>query len=203
MAIGALVVAIVSLVLSGFAVWYARRQAVAAEGATELEASRRHEEMTPRLRVTINADVTVNLRLRVFLAGPAELGRLDGLTVTIRDDRPGRAGESRIAGGSSREEVAAQVWGPFRFVPGSGPGDQVADAAGRVTPTAGMPVGESRVFVLTPTEPPPSSSWTQLQWRGEVGTAIRLQLECSRAGESWSLPCEINSASFPVTVEVP
>ena len=64
----------------------------------------------------------MNLRLTVFLAGPPELGRLDGLTVPIRDDRPGRAEDSRIAAGSSREEVAAQVWGPLQVRAGFGAG---------------------------------------------------------------------------------
>ena len=49
------------------------------------------------------------LRLTVLLAGPRELGRLDSLTVTVRDDRPGRVEGSLLAGGPSADEIAAHV----------------------------------------------------------------------------------------------
>ena len=62
------------------------------------------------------------MRLSVFLAGAPELRRLDSLTVKIRDDHPWRADGSPLAGGPSSEEVAAQIWGPYRFIPGTGPG---------------------------------------------------------------------------------
>ena len=166
---------------------------------------RRHAELTPRFRVTIDgANPGIeDLRLTVFLAGAPELGRLDSLAVRIRDDYPGRAEGNRIAGGPSREQVAAQIWGPYKFQPGTGPGGQGADETGRVTPTGGMPVGESLPFILEPTSRPPWSDWSREDWRRIQGTLVRLQLECSRAGESWSLPCEVDVASLPVTVEVP
>jgi len=111
MAIVALIVAIVSALAAAGAVWYARRldgrvaeavtaarqsaaaserSAVAAEQRASLELARRHDELTPRFRVSVEPRVDL-LRLLVFLQGPPELARLDRLTVTIRDDRPGRA----------------------------------------------------------------------------------------------------------------
>lgn len=170
MAIAALVVAIVSALGSVYAVWYARRQAgaadrsataaersaVAAEGAAAIEAGRRHVELTPRFRVSFDR---LQDRLTVELTGPPELARLDSLTVRVRDDRPGRAEDAR-PGGPSAEEIAATVWGLYRFIPGSGPGAspggefQGADATGRVTSTAGMAVGESLSFAMELTRPP-------------------------------------------------
>jgi hypothetical protein len=129
--------------------------------------------------------------------------------VRIRDDHPWRAEGTPLAGGPTREEVAAQIWGPYRFLPGTRPGASAgsdvgaADATGRVTPTGGMPVGEGLPFFVVPTSPPQWSQQPREHWRREQGTVVRLQLECSRGGESWSLPCEVDVASLPVTGEVP
>jgi hypothetical protein len=204
MNVAALVVAIASALGSAGAVWYARRSdrsagrsaaasersAIASEKRAALEGQRRQAEMTPRFRVTIESanEGVEDLRLTVFLAGPPELGRLDSLTVKIRDDHPWRAEGLRLAGGPSPEQVAAQIWGPYRFIPGTGPGASPsgpirgADATGRATPTGGLPVGESLPFFLEPTMPP---SWSQQpveNWRRERGTVLRLQLDCVREG---------------------
>lgn len=233
MTIAALVVAIVSALGSVYAVWYARRQAgaadrsadaadrsaaasersaVAAEGTAALEAARRHDELTPQFRVTAEranpgAD---GLTLKVLLAGPPELGRLDALTVSIRNDHPWRGQGTPLAGGPTPEQVAAHIWGPYRFVPGTGPGaDSVrgipgADSAGRATPTGGMPVGENLLFSLEPTREPQWSDWSVEGWRSQVGTVLRLQLEARREGwEPWMLVCEVDTAGEPATVEVP
>lgn len=116
MEIAALVVSIVSAVIAAGALWYARlldrsaRQAAdaaektagaaveaaeAAQTSMALEKERRKRELTPRFRVTyeyaldngrIRTAGSPAARLRVFLAGPSDLVRLDELTVTIRDD---------------------------------------------------------------------------------------------------------------------
>jgi hypothetical protein len=168
MAIAALVVAIVAALAAVGSFWYARRlderakdavaaaqrsataaeqsavsaerSAVASEERAALEGQRRHTELTPRFRITVaGANPGVDdLSMSVFLTGPIELGRLDGLTVRIRDDYPERAQGSQIAGGPSPEQAAAQIWGPYSFVRGSGPrGSELADDTGRVTPTRG------------------------------------------------------------------
>jgi len=134
--------------------------------------------------------------------------------VSIRDDRPGRAEGRQLAAGPTPEQVAAQIWGPYRFVPGTGPGaDSVrgipgADPTGRVTPTRGMPVGESLQFALEPTRPPQWSGWSLEGWETQVGGMLRLQLEAQREGwEPWTLVCELRTphemAPGKVTVEVP
>lgn len=200
MAIAALIVAIAAALATGVSALYARRldgraaaavtaaeksakaaerSAVASESGAALEADRRRAELTPRFRITADAvrplvgNPGEDLTMTVFLAGPPELGRLDSLTVRIRDDYPERAQGSQIAGGPSREQVAAQIWGPYKFLPGSGPDGQLPDGTGRFTVTRGMAVGEPLVFILTPTIAPPRSSATfwERKMLGHCGTA--------------------------------
>ena len=227
MVVAALVVAIVGVLAAVGSFWYARRldgtvkeavaaarksaeaaerSAAASETRAALEGQRRQGEMTPHFRVSWEWERD---RLTVLLTGPPQLEGLDSLTVRIRDDRPRRE-DSRIAGGPTAEEVAAQIWGPYRFIPGTGPGASpgsdtgAADATGRVTPTAGMSVGESLVFALEPTPPPRWSGWGAAQWRSRAGMLLRLQLEARREGwEPWSLPCELDTSAGAPDVEVP
>ena len=226
MGVAALAVSIVSALGALYAVWYARRQATAADSAAAasersaiaaektaaVEAGRRQGELTPRFRVSVepaNPGVET-LRMTVFLAGPPELGRLDGLTVTIRNDHPWRGQGRPLAGGPKPEQVAAQIWGPYCFTPGTGPGaDSVrgipgADRDGRTPPTGGMPVGEALPFFLEPTRPP---SWSQQPldaWRQQVGTMLRLELQCQREGrEPWTVTGEVDTAGGSGTAEIP
>ncbi|MHB8290389.1 MAG: hypothetical protein ACYDEY_14390 [Acidimicrobiales bacterium] len=219
MAVVALVVSIVSAVVAVASMWdshrsarSAARSASAAETTAALDQQRRHAEITPHFRVTCqrgNAEVD-RLDLRLFLIGPPELERLDTLVVVVRDDHPWRNTATQLAGGPTAEAVAKQIWGPYRFVPGVGPGaDPVrgipgADLTGRTTPTGGMPVGEELRFALEPTQPPPWSHQTQRDWQRELGTKLRLKLECGRIGwEPWPLTCEIDTVDHSNSVEVP
>jgi hypothetical protein len=228
MVVAALIVAIVSALAAVGAVVYARRldgtvrdavaatrdaaaaakesavasgrSASAAEARAALEAGRRHSELTPRFRVVVtreNPRVPFPM-LSVVLAGPAELGRLDGLTVTIRDARPSMWKEPHMPdGGATPEQIAEVVWGPYRFYPST-------DAAGRVASGEGMQVGEGLSFSLGPTFPPSWSSMEPEAWRVQVGTWLLLRLEARREGwEPWTLTCEIDLAAEPNTVEVP
>src|SRR5260370_33661982 len=168
MGIAALVVAIVAALSAVGAVRYARRSdrsaarsAAAASTTAALDKQRRHAELTPRLRVTCEPSNpgSPTLRLGVFLSGPPELERLDALTVTIRDDHPWRGQGTPLAGGPIPEQVAAQIWGPYRLIPGTGPGaDPVggipgADPTGRTTPTGGRTLAPSFTLLTTPTVP--------------------------------------------------
>jgi hypothetical protein len=193
------------------AVAAAERSATAAEGSAAAAAStaaldreRRHAELTPRFLVSLgqaNPGVETK-RLYVYLIGPPELERLDELTVTIRDDHPWRGQGRQLAGGPTPEQVARQIWGPYRFTPGTGPGaDAVrgipgADPTGRITPTRGMPVGEGLQFSLEPTLPPPWSQQPPEDWRRERGPVVRLQLECRRDGwDPWTLVGEVSTGA--------
>ena len=203
MNVAALVVAIVAALAAVAAVVYARRldgrageavaaarksaeaaerSAVASESRAAIEGQRRHAELTPRLQVSVanGSRDGGDLRLTVFLDGPSELGRLDSLTVLIRDSYPGGPG------------------GPYRLL-AMGPDGQGTVTTGLMMPD-GVPVGESLVFELTPAMPQSAGFWD----RALAGSVVRLRLECVGHGhESWSLPCEVDVASLPVTVEVP
>lgn len=212
MAIAALIVSIVVTLAAVGSVWYARNADRSAARTAALDLQRRHAEIRPRFRVTCAAanPGSETVVLTVALIGPPELERLDGLTVVIRDDNPWRAeAAGRTAVGPTAEQIAAQIWGPRRFIPGTGPladpvrGVPGADRTGRTTPTTGMPVGEELRFFLEPTRPPQRSSQSQPDWQRERGTALRLRLHCQRDGwEPWTLACEIDTAGT-TSVDIP
>ena len=104
-------------------------------------------------------------------------------------DNPWRADGTPLAGGPTPEQVAAQIWGAWRFPAGSGPGADPAkgipgaDPTGRTTPTRGLPVGEQLPFFLEPNHPPKWSNWSMHDWQRQVGTQLRLKLTCRRDGQ--------------------
>jgi len=185
----------------------AQRAAAAAEERAALESARRHDQLTPRFRIWVSSGPRGEPRMdvgRLFVVwlGPPELARLDGLTVTIRDDRPDRAE------GLTPEQIAEQIWGPLRFdlLPDGVPMGEyrAADLGGRVAVTGGMLIGEEVPFALTPTWPPRQWSRELSEWQDEVGTVLRLQLEARREGyEPWTLTGAIDVAGESRTVEVP
>lgn len=208
MDIAALILSIIALSVSVAGTWYTRRaaqaneqSAVADRATAALELDRRHAELTPRLRVRCRPlnPGSDRVKLTLTLIGPPELGRLNGLTVTVRDDRPWREQHTSIAGGPTPEQIASQIWGPLRFVPGTGPGagpsgTSGADAAGRTTPTMGLPVGEELPFILEPTLPPSWAGQTDQDWRRERGSTLKLTFELTKDGmEPWTLTGEIDT----------
>ena len=218
MDIAAFVVSFVSAVAAVSAVWYARRSdrsasksAVAAETTAALDRQRRNAELTPRFLITCEpANPGIDtLRLRVLLSGPPELGQIDRLTVSIRDDHPFRSQVAPLAGGPTSEQVAGQIWGPYCFTPGTGPivdparGFLGADHTGRTTPNGALSVGEAFAFHLEPTQPPRWSQQPLENWRKERGTVLRLRLECQRADwEPWVLTGEIDTAESVSTAKL-
>jgi hypothetical protein len=100
----------------------AERSAEAGESARALEQHRRNAELRPRFRLRCgptNPGVETR-RLTVFLAGPPELERLETLIVSVRDDHPWRGEGTPLAGGPTPEQVAEQIWEPYRFTAGPG-----------------------------------------------------------------------------------
>ena len=113
----------------------------------------------------------------------------------VRDDHFRRGEGTLTADGPTREEIKAQVWGPYRFRPGTGPDDFLADAGGRVTAyEAELPVGEELPHLLERTRPSAwAKSMTQQQWNEQRGPVIRLAPEAWHADHGqWVLPCEID-----------
>lgn len=196
--------AVGSLAAAGVGAWaaYQARSAAAEANAAartlaEIERDRRHAELCPRLRVTcepLNPGGKYQ-QLRVALLGPPGLDRLDRLTVTIRNDHHRRGEGPLRLGGPTPEDLKRQIWGPYRFPPGTGPDDARADSNGRVTPyEAVLPVGEELPFQLEPTLPPSWAQGTSPQnWQRERGTILRITFDAQHATHgSWTLPAEID-----------
>jgi hypothetical protein len=101
------------------------------------------------------------------------------MEVTIRDDSAFRL---------KPPGVPDQVWGPYRFVPGTGPGmgtrrQDGADAAGRRTRTVEeMPVGDAHLYALEHTPYPSTFFGDTAEWRSQVGTIVKLRIDTSKAG---------------------
>lgn len=216
--IASFAVSVFAALMSVAAVVYARRsaqsggrQADAAHISATLDGQRRHEELAPRLRITCKQVGGDNRKLEIELLGPHSLGRLDGLTVAIRDDNPWLSEGTPLAGGPSQEDVKKQIWGPYRFVPGTGPGADPARGVpgasrdGRSTPTGGMLVGEKLPLFLEPVTLPRwvSSTTTREDWLRDHGTVLRLALACTKDGyEPWSLVAEVET-SVDSSTEIP
>jgi len=194
-ALGVTAIAAVAARLS----YQSSRQANSTAGAlASIEQDRRHSELTPRFRVRVEPWTAGNdedLRLRIMLSGPTGPDRIDGLTATIRDDHFRRGEGTLTGGGPTREEIKAQVWGPYQFRPGTGPDEARADENGRVTVyDAQLPIGEELPYLLERTRPPAwARHMTQQQWNEQRGPVIRIALEAwHQENGRWVLPCEID-----------
>jgi hypothetical protein len=198
----ALIVAISSALVAAIGVWFGKRS---ADAAISIERERRHAEIRPRYLVTLEAPSpgTEQRHLLVKLIGPGELETIDRLGVTIRDYSYFRLKPP----GSAPDEV----WGPLRFVPGTGPGfvatrsrAGVADRAGRTTTSAELiPVGEEHKYALEPTSPPDRTSLSRDLWLGQVGATLKLRIETGKSGwDPWVAAAELGISNGPVTSEV-
>ena len=166
----------------------AREAATAATALTKLEQGRWHNELTPRFTTTATKTPEGRVRLVMALDGPAALDRLDQLTVTIRDDTTDH--RSRLAGGPTEEQIAAQIWGPYRFTPGV----DGADHTGRAAAPIRLLLGDDRPFQLEPSTPPPWWAEDPEAWRAQYATApIRLAVRCRHNDNDheWNVPIEI------------
>lgn len=180
---------VVTLIASIAAVgsWVAARHASrAAVTLTAIERRRWHTELTPRFNVSYTTSGE-RATLTVALVGPTGLDRLDEMTLSIRDDRPDR---DTTTGQPSREEIAAQIWGPYRFVAGV----DGADASGRHVPPIPLLPGVRRPFALERTRPPPWAGPDAVAWWGQEyqGTPLRLSMSCHRDGhDRWTVLVDV------------
>lgn len=177
-------IAAASALLSGaaaLAAWRASRQAnEAATKANEtaatvarIEQERWHRELTPQLRIKLQAESQEVLYVR--FDGPAKLGELH-VELRIQDDFDGSR-PPRLVGTLTSEQVAEVVWGPYHFRPGV----DDADAQGRVIPAFPLlPGGRTRLAV----DPSPRPSWHEgtdgeQRWRDRYRTSpVRLWAVC-------------------------
>jgi hypothetical protein len=185
--------------------WKAAKSSAKATGElTDLEAARRHDELTPEFTAKVeafNPGDPMHYRLTLGLDGPVALIRLEAVTIKVRDDRPGRDQESLVGSEATPEKVRAQVWGPLRFGPRLGPAWAQADETGRsVTVTRTLDVGEGVSFQMERTPPPPwyrHLSESDEVWRRDAGTLLRLSVVAvpEESSQHWVLPIEVNLAS--------
>lgn len=201
--------AVGTIAAAGIAAWAAWQARDAATKLTRIEGQRHHMQLCPRVRVScapLNPG-SETLRLRVALVGPPGLDRLDRLAVTIRNDHflRGEGPYQQRMDGPTQEQIKEHVWGPYRFTPGTGPGEARADGTGRVTVyDDDLPMGEELPFQLEPTNPAWISSMSVDDWQRQQGTIVRLAFTAEHNEHgTWYLPCEIDMANLPVTVSVP
>jgi hypothetical protein len=107
MTVAALVLSVVAILVAAASAWYARRQAVSAEGAREIEAARRHDELHPILvgeyvpasdtrdsqrpgvKLTNQGSLDLDrVYVEVIPAHRAHEAAIQGSTITVRAGRP-------------------------------------------------------------------------------------------------------------------
>lgn len=169
---------------AAYGAWKASRQAnMAARYANEtatvvaqIEQERWHRELTPQLRIKLQAEPHEVLYVR--FDGPAKLGELH-IELRIQDDLLGSR-THHMAGltPEQRAEADEAVWGPYRFRPGV----DYADALGRAVPAFPLlPGGRTRLAV----DPSPRPSWYEgvdgeQGWRDRYrASPIRLWTTCT------------------------
>jgi hypothetical protein len=167
----------------------ADKSALAADRTAALDEQRRHKELTPRFEITAHwrNPGSDKVALTLTLREPDELLYIDQVSVYIQDDSPWRGQNRPTAGGTSPNQIAEQIWGPYRFVPGTGPGvdggDEILGASrtGRdITVSRRLLVGDPIPLLLEPTRPPAWSNQTQDDWERQYGQKLRLLVECYR-----------------------
>lgn len=158
-----------------------------ADTVAQIERDRWHADLTPQFNVSIRkvapgSDLAL---LRIELVGPPALHRLDGVTIAVRNDAVDRT--PRTPPPPTAEEVAAQIWGPFRFEPGV---DLVMEP-GRETPVFPLEIGYSRPFAMRMTRWP--YWYEQAMWAAMYGAApVRLWVVCELDGHRpWRIPFQV------------
>ncbi|MER6374856.1 hypothetical protein ABT255_42340 [Streptomyces mirabilis] len=188
--------AVFSAVATGGAWLAARRANATAEAVARIERERWHADLTPRFSVNIDRGEGDRATLSVHLAGPLPLGHLDEVRIEVKqsDDMDYTP---TLAGGPTPEQVAAQVWGPYRFVPRVND----ADENGQVMPGFPLRVGAGQPRALERTRPPhwQEGDDREARWRDKwLNQPMRLVLTCRRDGfDPWVVPYEVDVPGRP------
>lgn len=183
-------IAAASAAFSGFAAlaaWRASREANAtAASVAQIERDRWHKELTPLLRLKLEADQGM---LYVRFDGPASLGKIS-VQLSLRDDFD-RSGVPSLAGGPTPQQIAESIWGPYRFRPGV----DGADHRGRGVAAFPLEADDRTRLAVDPSLKPSwyegaegENRWRQ-QWRN---ARIRLWADCEAPGHKpWRLSFEV------------
>ncbi|MDX2732914.1 hypothetical protein [Streptomyces sp. PA03-2a] len=135
--------------VAAFGAWKTANEANrTATSVAQIERDRWHTEMTPNVVLAVTNE-RGRPELLVRFDGPAPLGAIDVLELSIRDDRD-RSNDQTLAGGATREERARTIWGPFRLSPHI----DGADELGRSAKAFSLTHGEQRRFALESSWPP-------------------------------------------------
>jgi hypothetical protein len=98
------IAAVFSAFAAALAALAAKSSNVAATKMARIEAARRHQELTPRLALSLaslNPGDTSHYKLSIQLVGPVALRQVAGIAVRVRDDRPGPGPEAGVIPGPS------------------------------------------------------------------------------------------------------
>ncbi|WP_043668300.1 hypothetical protein [Streptomyces xylophagus] len=174
----------------------AHRANSTADAVGRIERDRWHADLTPQFRVTIERGDGDRATLNVHLAGPLPLSHLDEVQVEIKqsDDMDYTP---TLPGAATSEQVAAQVWGPYRFVPHV----NEADANGQVMPGFPLRVGAGQPRALERTRAPLwwDGNDREARWRDKwLNKPMRLVLICRRDDFApWEVPYDLDVPEAP------
>ncbi|MCX4790387.1 hypothetical protein OG369_30735 [Streptomyces sp. NBC_01221] len=182
--------AALSAIAAGGAWWAAQRSSSTARMLTAIERDRRHEDLTPDIRLSLTGRFGDRGSITVHLAGPDSLGDLTSVALEIIDDDM----DHRVLNPTpslTQADVDAHVWGPFRFAPGIDGADQLGR---RVAPVP-REMGRGRPFAVERTRP---GHWMEGMvaegWQGRYdGIPIRLRITCRRGDQVWVLAREMDN----------
>ncbi|MBL7490475.1 hypothetical protein I6A60_02000 [Frankia sp. AgB1.9] len=181
------IIAVLATIAAVGAWWAAQMSARAAATLTRIEQARWHTDLYPQLDITCRAQMSDRATLMVELTGPPGLHHLDSVTVAIRNDgldHPPRAG------GLTADQIAEQIWGPYRLVPGV---DGTEHPGRTVTIRRVLLPGDSRPFALERTGPPTTvdrAGWIQ---RYE-NDPLRLTVTCRQGDQEWDVHRSVDVA---------
>lgn len=184
--------AIASLIVAVIAIIVAITSAVFTGIQTRIERDRRHEELTPELKLDCDSKDRGHKQaeLTLELTGPSGLDGLDEVTVRVRDDMPKR--QPRPGSQLTEKQISEVILGPYRIKSGL----RHTDETGRIHGPFTLPKNEKYPI---PMEQSYAPSWTDPeQWREQYSASpLRLEIVCIREGyKPWTIPMEI-PVQFP------
>ncbi|MGW7433277.1 hypothetical protein ACWGIN_27520 [Streptomyces sp. NPDC054861] len=176
------VVAALGSVVAALASWAATSRASnTAASLAAIERDRWHAELTPEFEISVArlGPGTQRLRFRIKLIGPVGLRGLDEVRVMVDDDEVERPVVTPPP--PTEQDLAEQVWGPARFVPGI---DGV-EGNGRKARLHAVRPGRVKRLDMEPTKPPFWQNYPEapLQWSLQYRSEpVRLWIECHAEG---------------------
>ncbi|REF00311.1 hypothetical protein [Thermomonospora umbrina] len=181
--------------VAAWGAWLAAKRATSASMAmTGIEIERRHGELTPEFRITLEADrygTPRRANLRVDLIGPPGLDHLDEVTIRILNEAERDHWGQGLPPDVTMDEAELFVWGPWEFV--STASEQVVNNRETRPQSFSRVEGDNwALLALRPTQPGHWMSTTPEQWREEQQATIRVSITGSREPfDPWHLLYEI------------